>query len=117
MHYQAAATGPVPVQLLVIRLRSHQCAPDDFLDGELPHDFPELASHRTAYQKPEELSGALVGEQNALIGIDGNHSLDHAAEDGAQLLAILLDLVELLGQAFAHRIEGAGQGADLVLAN
>ena len=43
----------------------------------------------------EQLAGPVVGEEDTLLRIDGNDPLDHAAQDGPQLLAVFLELGKL----------------------
>ena len=42
-----------------------------------------------------------------LLGVDGDDALDHAREDGAELLAVLVDLGELGREPLAHVVERA----------
>ena len=114
---QAAAGGAVPVQLLAAAARAWPGpARTTSCSGALADHLPELAADGGLGGNSSSCAGPLVGEQDALLGVEGDDALDHAAEDGAQLLAVFLELGELRGQALAHVVEGAGQGADLVLA-
>ena len=52
--------------------------------------FPSSAGEgRQKGRQAEQLRGPLVCVEDALVGIQSNNAFDHAAEDGAQLLAIL----------------------------
>ena len=82
----------------------------------LADHFPELPADRRVRLELEQFAGPVVGEQDALLGVEGDHAFDHAAEDGAQLLAVLVELGELRGQPFAHVVEGLGEDADFVAA-
>ena len=59
------------------------------------------------------MRGAIVGEEDALVGVEGDDAFDHAAEDGAQLLSVFFQGGDAAGEGFAHAVEGAGQLADL----
>ena len=58
---------------------------------------------------------AFVGEQNALIRIDGHHALDHGTEHGPQLLTVLVELAELRSQTL--ELEKNGKSASQRLAS
>jgi hypothetical protein len=88
---------------------SHQ-----ILQQPLADDFPQLAARRLSRREFEHFPGPVIGEQDALPGVDGDDALHHAAEHGPQLLAILIQLHELPGQLGAHVIERARQRPHLV---
>src|SRR5262245_23034835 len=107
----------LPLQLLVVGAVGGPGALDELLKRSLPDDFPKLTAHRRVVRKPKESAGALVGEDDAFLRVNGDDPFDHAAEDGPQLGAIFFQLSELLAQALAHGIESARQRAHLVLAD
>ena len=76
------SAGPFQRQLLLARLGVDQGAADDVLQGRCADHFPELAADGRLDLEIQQLGGALVGEQDALLGVEGDHALDHAAEDG-----------------------------------
>ena len=57
----------------------------------------------------KHLARRLVGEEHALFRAERDNAFNHAAEDGAQLLPIGFQLLELGLQSSAHRVEGGGQ--------
>ena len=46
--------------------------------------FPELPADCGGDVEFHELPGPLVGEQDALLGVDRDHALDHATEDSVE---------------------------------
>ena len=62
--------------------------------GPLFEQFPQGPADRSRRGNIEQLSRPVVGEENALVRIDGDDPLFHAAEHGPQLLAILLELAK-----------------------
>ena len=61
------------------------------------HHFVESSANGGLKLEFQQLSGPIVGEENSLVGIERDDSFDHAAQDGPQLPAILLDLGKLGG--------------------
>ena len=121
MNGDAAAGQGVPVHLAPLRFGARQGLANEIEQAALADDVPEFAADRSLRGKAshgeiEELAGPVVGEQDALFGIEGDHAFDHAAENGAELLLLLFELGNLAGEAVAHAVEGAGESADLGIA-
>ena len=98
MDRQTACRRPAPDNLFAFRFGPRQGSANDVLERTQPHDFPETPTDGGFHVEVEQFGGAFVGEGNALLGVESHNALDHAAEDGAQLLAIFFDLGELDGQ-------------------
>ena len=81
----------------------------------MAHDFPQTPPHDLRGREIEQAHGALVGEEDALAGVQGDDAFEHAAQDGPQLFAVLFQLSDADGKAFGHAVEGVAQLADLVL--
>ena len=75
----------------------------------LTDHFPELSAGGRLGMKFQHQAGAIVGEENGLLGIDGDDSLDHAPEDGAELLAVFVELQPVL--QMPQELVGLGQAA------
>src|SRR5262249_38060598 len=104
---RAAARGPLepgdvngqvpggraaPVELCPGRLAAGQRLLDQFQHAAPANDFPELVADHGRRGKIEQGGGAVVGEADALAGVDGHHALDHAPQDGAELFAVGFEL-------------------------
>ena len=104
-----------PVDLLALRLGAVQGAANHVEERPLADDLPQRPADRRLAGELEQLRGAVVGEEDALVGVQGDDALDHAAEDGAQLLAVLLQLGDARRQPFAHAIEGAAEHFQIIV--
>src|SRR5260221_246881 len=62
----------------------------------------------------EQARGGAVGEANRAFEVDHHHRVGEAVEDSRQLVAVGGEDAEALLQRSAHRVEGAGEVADLV---
>ena len=80
-----------------------------------PHQLPKPPSHRTGGGKIQQANGALVDEEEALVGIQGDHPLHHAVEDGFQLGGFAVDLFNLAGQPLRHSIESPTEDIQLAV--
>ncbi len=100
----------------MVRFRACQSALHHVLQGAPPDDLPELATGRLLRRQPQKLNAAFVGKENVLLGVERDHSFDHAAQNHAQLLAVFLEQGDLLSQMLAHLVEGANQLAAFVRA-
>ena len=87
---QAARREPVQLISSLRRLRVAQRVLNHVEQRPLAHHLPQTAADGVARGQFKQLDGAVVGEQDALVGVQRDDALDHAAEDGAQLLAVFL---------------------------
>jgi hypothetical protein len=97
------------LKVLAVRFRADHGLLQDVLNGRLPRHLPEVTTHGGVGMKVERAARCLVGEEDALVGINGDDSLDHSTEDCAQLFAIGFKLLELQGQSLAHGVKRPGQ--------
>ncbi len=112
---QAADGGAGPVDLLALRLGAVERPADDVDERPLADDLPQRPADNGLAGNIQQLPGAVVGEKDALVAVQRDDSLDHAAEDGAQLLAIRLQLGDAGGQAFADAVERLAQPSQIVV--
>src|SRR5262245_4337928 len=77
----------------------------------MPNSFPDFLADRRD-SEIEQLSGALIHEEDALGGVEQHDALDHPAENGAKLAAFGFEMGESAGQFFAGRVHGASQIGD-----
>ena len=80
----------------------------------MPHDLPQGPADSGGTRQLEQLGGAVVDEEDALVRVERHDALDHAAEDGPQLLAVLLEGADAGAEFLAHAVERPAQEADLV---
>ena len=97
-----------------MRLGPRQGPANDVLQAPDADHLPQAPPDGRHRLELQQAGGTLVDEQDALVGAQGDYPLDHAAEDGPELLAVFLELGELLGQAVRHVVEGARQRSDFV---
>ena len=68
--------------------------------GPVADHLPQGAADGGDARQVEQFAGAVVDEEDALVGVERDDALDHAAEDGPQLLAVLLERGDALRRAF-----------------
>ena len=78
----------------------------------------QLRQHRLgrAAERSSSSAAALLEKRTGAVVVDDHHRVGEAVEDRLQLVAVGGEHAEALLQRGAHRVEGAGEVADLVAA-
>src|SRR5207244_1854066 len=106
--------GLIPANLFTKGFHADLGLLDEFLQRTVTHHFPKVSADYIGGLESEQLGGAVIGEKNALLHIQGDDAFHHATQNGSQLLAVLFDLSELICQASTHVVERSSQEANLV---
>ncbi len=112
---ETACAGAGPAELLALRFRTIEGALHHVQQRALADDLPQTPADGRLRGQAEQLGGAFVGVKDALGGVQRDNALDHAAEDGAQLLPVFFERGDAGVEPFAHAVEGPAQFVDLVV--
>ena len=64
--------------------------------------------------RPQQFLGGRVGLDHSAVPGKGHHAVGHVEEQGAQLVALVLHLLQGVVELAGHVVEGAGEDADLI---
>ena len=87
---------------------------DQLVQADVADDLEQRRALGPRGLEAEHRPGALVHQYDVAAAIDGQHALDHAVEDRADLGPLVLEIGEPVPQPLGQRVDGAGQHADLV---
>ena len=111
---QHAFVIAVQHDVVVDRLVAAQRPADEPPQVGVAHDFLQTAALGLRLIDAQQLARGLVQADHALLVVDGQHSFDHARQDGPLFVVLADDGADPLLQLLRHLVEGFGQAGQLV---
>src|SRR5438309_11669953 len=80
----------------------------------MTNDLIYFSPHSLGALELQELRSPFIDEYDPLLGVQSHHAFHHAAQNRSELMAIFLQLLDLIRQTFAHFVKGGGQEANFI---